>query len=140
MLDFAGVCTFGTGELEAPVSLAESIRPRCTALVADAQRAGITVAILSNEVSHEWAESVPLLRQVDHVIACTDNGILKPDRRAFERALYVTGVTAKHAFVVDDDADNVRAAASLGMQTVHFDRTDPDRSWNEVAALLEKEK
>jgi len=139
VLDFAGVCTLGPSELEAPVSLAETVRPRCTEVVDAAQAAGITVAILSNELSHDWAESVPLLGQVDHVIACTDNGILKPDRRAFERALYVAGTAAEATLLVDDHEDNVRVAASLGIQVVHFEVADPDRSWKEVAQHLELE-
>lgn len=137
VLDFAGVCTLAPSELNAPVLLAESVRPQCVEVVKAAQTAGITVAILSNEVSREWAESVPLLRQVDHVIACTDNGILKPDRRAFERALYVSGKTAEATLLVDDHEDNVRVAASIGIQTVHFDVADADRSWKQVAQLLE---
>jgi len=139
VLDFAGVCTLGPNELEATVSLAESVRPQCVEVVDAAKAAGITVAILSNEVSYEWAETVPLLRQVDHVIACTDNGILKPDRRAFERALYVAGTAAEATLVVDDDEDNVRVAASLGTHAIHFNVSDPDRSWKQIAELLEFE-
>ena len=134
ILDFAGVCTPSASELITSGSdtSAISIRPECEAVVSAAQAAGITVAILSNEISRDWADDVPLLSTVDHVVACSDNNIFKPDRRAFQRCLLLTGAEAERTLVVDDSSDNITVASSLGMQTVLFDASDPTASWQEV--------
>lgn len=138
ILDFAGVCTPSASELITSGSdtSAISIRPECEAVVSAAQAAGITVAILSNEISREWADNVPLLSTVDHVVACSDNNIFKPDRRAFQRCLLLTGAEAERTLVVDDSSDNITVASSLGMKTVRFDSTNPEESWREVTEAL----
>ncbi|MGI9607874.1 MAG: HAD-IA family hydrolase [Acidimicrobiales bacterium] len=142
VLDFEGVCTLGAAELVAASrgavarSLADSIRPECPPIVRAAQTSGVAVVVLSNEISATWATSVPFLAEVDHVIACTDNGILKPDRRAFERVTLMTGVDAESVLVVDDNADNIHVAASLGMHTITFDTTAPTDSWERVGDRL----
>ncbi len=138
ILDFAGVCTPSAAELiasGAPAS-AITIRPECESLVAQAQSAGVTVAILSNEISRDWIKDVPLLATVDHLVACSDNNIFKPDRRAFQRCLLLTGATAERTVVVDDTVDNITVAASLGMSTVLFDGSDPDAGWTAVREAM----
>jgi len=138
ILDFAGVCTPSAAELITSGSgtSAISIRPECEAVVRAAQASGITLAILSNEISRDWADNVPLLSTVDHVVACSDNNIFKPDRRAFQRCLLLTGAEAERTLVVDDSSDNITVASSLGMKTVRFDSTNPEESWREVTEAL----
>ncbi len=143
VVDFGGVCTLSARELieleqagRGRRSLAETVRPLAVTTIAAAQTAGIVVAVLSNELSRSWAATVPLLAQVDHLFPCSDNGINKPDRRAFQRCLLVSGLAAHQTLVVDDDADNVGVAATLGMQVARFDTTDPDESWCEVGRRL----
>jgi len=139
ILDFAGVCTPSAAELIATNTTGAEIkiRPECEELVSAAQVAGIVVVILSNEISHDWVDSVPVLSQVDHVVACSDNNIYKPDRRAFQRCLLLTETTAERTLVVDDSPDNITVAASLGMQTVLFDTANLEVSWNAIAEALQ---
>ena len=140
ILDFGGVCTFTAAEVIAlelePSDLASSVRPEAEAVVQAAKAAGSQVAILSNELSVEWVGRVPLLQQVDYVVCCSDNGIYKPDRRAFQRCLLLSGAEAEKTLVVDDEADNVTVAASLGMTAVPFESALED-PWKQVKELLD---
>lgn len=143
ILDFAGVCTPSvSARISAGGRAASeiSVRDGCEELVRSAQRSGVVVVILSNEISLDWIDTMPLLGIVDHVVACSDNKIFKPDRRAFQRCLLLTGVDADHTLVVDDESDNIAVADSLGMHTVLFDEADPARSWTQVADELSKPK
>lgn len=140
ILDFAGVCTPSATELiEAGDNATTEIivDEGAMNIVRFAQEADVTVAILSNEISRGWATTVPLLAEVDHIVACSDNNIYKPDRRAFQRCLLLSGAPAERTLVVDDEADNVTVAASLGMRTVLFDRSNAERSWDLVRQALQ---
>ncbi len=137
ILDFAGVCTPSASELRTidahgPIP----IRSGVSNVVTTAQEQGVTVVILSNEISTDWVLSEDLFRQVDHVVSCADNKIWKPDRRAFQRCLLLVGCDAEQTLVVDDQVDNVTVAESLGMRTVHFDNTRVAASWSHVLGAL----
>lgn len=140
VLDFDGVCTVGASELAAagePVeTLAAIVRPEAEELVREAQELGVTTVVLSNEVDPEWGATVPVLAAVDRVVSCADNRIFKPDRRAFERCLVLTGCSALHTVLVDDELDCVRVAASLGIDAIHFDTADPAGTWAVVRSRL----
>ena len=100
-----------------------------------ANRRGITVAVLSNELDDDTIETHPLLGAVDHVVAC-NTGIQKPDRRAFQRVLLLTGIEAERTLVVDDAEDNVRGAEAAGTAALHFDVDDCAASWAAIRAEL----
>ncbi len=136
ILDFEGVCTPSHAELldQGVATLAIPVRPECEELVSDLANAGIATAVLSNEISAEWVDRVPLLAQVDHVINCADNKIYKPDRRAFQRCCLVAGVAAEATLVIDDGVDNVLVARTLGMAAELFDPSEPQRSWARARA------
>ncbi len=136
VVDFGGVCTPTHEEFLAGSRPPASIRPGAVAVVSAARDLGMIVAVLSNELDPAWAADMPLLRMMDHVVSCTDNGILKPDRRAYERVLLLTGASAQRTLFVDDDPDNVVAAAAVGLQTIRFDPNAPDASWDAVADRL----
>ncbi len=134
ILDFDGVCTKSSGELiasqihgrdsgDASTSrqLSEVIRPEAVHAMATAQAIGLTTVILSNELERAWLVGLELTDVTDHTIIGSDNGIFKPDRRAFQRCLLVTGCRANQTLLVDDNLDNIAVADSLGMRTVHFD-------------------
>jgi putative hydrolase of the HAD superfamily len=131
ILDFSGVCTRSATEIvadpEAPIA-----RPEALDLVRSVRAAGVTTVILSNELDPDWVDEHPVLAAVDHVVSCAGNRIFKPDRRAFQRCLLLSGKTAEATLVVDDEADNVTAAQALGMDTVLFDPQDPTSSWADV--------
>ncbi len=137
VLDFMGVCTPAMPELlTADPSLPIPVREDIWSLVEDVKDQGMTVAILSNEISTDWELSHDLFSTVDHVIACSDNHIFKPDRRAFQRCLLLAGRAAAETVVVDDEMDNITVAASLGMQALLFDTNDPASSVATIRGMM----
>jgi putative hydrolase of the HAD superfamily len=137
ILDYGGVCTLSHAEfLDHIGSDTSGDRPGSLAAIARAHAAGITVVVLSNEIDQSWITNSAVLSQVDHVLACADNGIFKPDRRAFQRAALVTGCAADRTLVVDDEIDNVRGAQAAGMTALLFDTANPEDSWESVDVAL----
>ena len=134
LLDYGGVCTPSHDEYLA--GTANEVRPECLAVVSAARDAGVVVAILSNELASEWIERNPVLREADHVISCSDNRIYKPDRRAYQRVLLVTGASADRTLYVDDEPDNIAGASGVGMETMHFDPVDAAGGWSRIASRL----
>jgi FMN phosphatase YigB (HAD superfamily) len=137
VLDYVGVCTLSHHEVLAATHASAGRlveRSEGLAIVRSAHAAAMKVVVLSNEIDRAWIADSPLLSAVDAVLACTDNGILKPDRRAYERALLTTGCMASRTLFVDDDLDNVRGARGAGLDAIVFDTNDPDSSWTAVAS------
>lgn len=56
----------------------------------------------------------------DHVVNSSSVGHVKPHPGIFNTALDVLGIEADEAFFIDDRADNVNAAAELGMVGHHY--------------------
>ena len=108
-----------------------------------AAAAGWEVSVLSNDLyvfhGREWAAGIPLLRQVDRVIDCSDGPALKPDPRAYEWALDQLGVSAGDVLFVDDQPANVEAARSCGIETVWFDVAHAEECWDGIAARVAQE-
>lgn len=137
VLDYGGVCTLSHEELlVGSESIAMGERRDCLVVITLAHDAGLQVAVLSNEIDRAWIDDSPVLTQVDHVLACADNGIFKPDRRAFQRASVVAGASPDRTLVVDDEIDNVRGAQAAGMTAILFDPSNPHSSWEAVEAAL----
>jgi putative hydrolase of the HAD superfamily len=65
------------------------------------------------------------------VVSSAREGVAKPDRRIYEIAVALAGVPAERCLFVDDRAENVAAAAALGMRTVLY------RSPADLRAVLE---
>ena len=61
----------------------------------------------------------------------------KPDRRIYLLTCERIGVAPEASVFVDDNADNIGAAAALGMETVHFGE-DPFVAVAELDAILER--
>ena len=118
----------------------ELIRPEWVELIADAQEAGVIVAILTNDLSHfhpqAWIDRMQVLRRVDHLIDLSATDYLKPDPRAFEEALSVLNLGAEAVLFVDDQPFNLTGAHDAGIDTVQFDVTDPATSVGEVRRRL----
>ncbi len=113
------------------------IRPGATAVVAATLSAGIGVSVLTNDMrdfhGRDWEHGIPLLQTVDHIVDCSDTGILKPDPRAFERACSTVGCAPENVLFVDDQPRNVEGAEAFGMQAMWFDIAHAGASWGEVA-------
>ena len=65
----------------------------------------------------------------DQTYASNKIGEAKPDSHFFEVILEAEGYKAEDAFFTDDKIENCRAAASLGISTVHFE--SPEGLWEE---------
>ncbi len=70
----------------------------------------------------------------DDMVISAEVGIAKPDPRIYNLALERLGVPAGEAVFVDDFVENIEAARTLGLQTVHF-RT-PEQARDELDILL----
>lgn len=120
--------------------IADMIRPEATDVVNRALAEGYGVSILTNDMrafhGNEWEARVDFLQLVDHIVDCSDTDILKPDPRAFQRAVDIIGVPAERMLFVDDQPLNVEGAESFGLDAVWFDISDTARSWSDVANHL----
>jgi putative hydrolase of the HAD superfamily len=118
----------------------EVIRPEATAVVQRALAAGFGVSVLTNDLSAfhgpDWAAGVPFLSLVDHLVDCSDTGFLKPDPRAYQRAVDAVGVPAEEMLFVDDQPLNAAGAEAFGMQVQFFDIADATGSWAKVAQRI----
>lgn len=93
--------------------------------------AGISVAIVSNAdgtveeslASLDICQVGPgLSTPVSAIVDSTVVGISKPDPRIFAHALSLLGVPAcKTTFVGDSEWNDIRGAAQIGIQSVHYD-------------------
>lgn len=118
----------------------DMIRPGATAIVNAAREAGYGVSVLTNDLTAfhgpEWADGIEFLKLIDHLVDCSYTGILKPDPRAYARAVAQVGAGPERVLFVDDQPLNIDGARSAGLATVWFDIADPGASWREVAELL----
>lgn len=139
IVDFVGVCTAPLGDLARVADAASAAVPvhsQAESVVRSARAAGIAVVVLSNDLPEETIKATPLLASIDDTVSLAGSAITKPDRRAFERVMLAQRVPADRTLVVDDLLDNVRGARSAGTAVLHFDPSDPRRSWGTVRAEL----
>lgn len=98
------------------------------------QRSEVTVGIISNtnEAHVLWLdEHVPELVEFDLVVMSNEVALLKPEPAIFEIALDLLSVLPEQTVFVDDIAENVEAAKSLGLHgIVHED-------WSHTRPALE---
>jgi putative hydrolase of the HAD superfamily len=97
------------------------------ALAARFRAAGGRTAFLSNsgpEVMARVRADRPLEARFDVVVISCEVGLAKPDPRIFRLCLERLGLPAGAALFVDDRADNVEAAAGLGLETLQFEGAD----------------
>lgn len=118
----------------------EIIRPEATAVVTAALAAGFGVSVLTNDMrafhGRDWEHNIELLRLVDHVVDCSDTNILKPDPRAFQRAVDIIAATPSRVLFVDDQPLNIDGAERFGLRGQWFDIANAARSWSDVATRL----
>ncbi len=116
------------------------VRPLARDLVRDARAAGHQVAILTNDLrafhTEEWIARIEIVGDVDVVVDGSVEGHLKPAPQLYEVLRERLGVAYTDLVFLDDQAANIRGAAALGIPSVMFDVTDPERSYAEVRALL----
>ncbi len=116
------------------------VRPEATATVEAAFAAGFGVSVLTNDMrafhGPTWEKGIPLLQRVDHIVDCSDTHILKPDPRAFQRAVDMVGVAADRMLFIDDQPINVQGALDAGLDAMWFDIANAATAWAEVGERL----
>jgi putative hydrolase of the HAD superfamily len=119
---------------------AEMIRPAAVEVAIRARAAGLGVSVLTNDMrafhGREWEASVGFFDLVDHIVDCSDTGLLKPDPRAYQRALDIIDVEPGRVLFVDDQPANIDGARRFGFDAIWFDIGDADGSWSSVAERL----
>ncbi|HEX5529359.1 MAG TPA: HAD-IA family hydrolase [Methylomirabilota bacterium] len=97
------------------------------ALAARFRAAGGRTAFLSSsgpEVMARVRADHSLETRFDAVVISCEVGLAKPDPRIFRLCLERLGLSAGAALFVDDRADNVQAAAGVGLRTLRFEGPD----------------
>lgn len=118
----------------------EMIREGAWQLMSQARAAGRHVGVLTNDLRHfhspEWVDQMHILDYVEVIVDGSVEGVLKPDRRLYELMADRLGVAFEDMVFIDDQWPNVLGARELGIPTVHFDVTDPDRSYDQARELM----
>lgn len=116
------------------------IRPEFLAAIASAKQAGRRLAILSNELDLFYGEGFrakcAFLQEFELIVDATYTQILKPDPRAYALVTQGLQLPAEQCVFVDDQERNIKGAQAIGMQTVHFEVTQPAASYAQALALL----
>jgi putative hydrolase of the HAD superfamily len=121
-----------TSQLKRPIQLDsfgeryfENLHPNhaMIGLMRQLRERGYRMAICTNNVREWeplWRSKLPVGEIFDVVVDSAFVGTRKPERRIYEITLERLEVAAPNALLVDDIEINCRAAAELGMTTVHF--------------------
>lgn len=116
------------------------LRPEARDAILAAKKAGLRLAILSNELDLfygvEFRRRFPLIDLFDVIVDATYTGILKPDPRAYELVLAELGLPREACVFVDDQAKNIEGAEAVGLPHVHFDVTRPADGYARALSLL----
>lgn len=116
------------------------IRPEARTAIDRAAKAGIRLAILSNELDlfygADFRKRLPLLGKFEVIVDATYTKILKPDRRAYEQVLAELGLPRENCVFVDDQKKNIDGAVAVGLPYVHFDVTRPAESYAQALTML----
>jgi epoxide hydrolase-like predicted phosphatase len=97
------------------------------------------LAVLSNSPPGlaQWLANWKVLHPFDVVFCSGDEGIAKPDIKAFELTLERLGVKPNEAVFIDDTREHVEAARKLGLQGILF--TTAEELEDELDLLLSKD-
>lgn len=116
------------------------LRPEARDAILKARRAGLKLAILSNELDLFYGESFrrrfPLIDLFDVIVDATYTKILKPDPRAYVQVLAELALSRADCVFVDDQKKNIEGAAAVGLPHVHFDVTRPAESYAQALNML----
>ena len=116
------------------------VRPQAVQAMDTAKTGGAKLAILSNELDlfygPEFRSHLPLLQKFDVIADATYTNMLKPDARAYLACAKELDVDPHNCVFVDDQTRNVQGAQAVGMNAVHFDVRQPDRSFQQALSLL----
>ena len=93
------------------------------AVLADLKARGVRCFLLSNISRYFAAHSLenPIIRQMDDCVYSAECGLQKPDPAIFVHACTRFGIDPADTWFVDDRAENVVAAESVGIRGYVFD-------------------
>ena len=90
-------------------------------------------AMLSNDAS-QWSgylrKKYDLERFFSDIIISADVGCRKPSEKIFEILLDRNHMSAADCCFIDDNMNNIRAAQSIGMNAILFDRTAEEKNYS----------
>jgi len=99
-----------------------TLEPAVGDLIAELHDGGTRIAILSN-AGFDYGDPFrfsPLGTIMDRVFVSAELGLLKPDPEIYRRVMAELGVVPSGTAFVDNKAENVEAAAGLGIAAHHF--------------------
>ena len=99
---------------------------------------GFRVIVLSN-MSKEYIEflrRMPVYRHLTEDIISCECGFVKPEREIYELLLSRYGLRPEDTIFIDDRAENVEAAAELGIAPFLFDRCNAEASCDGIRKIL----
>jgi len=101
-------------------------RPEATRLLPElAQRHALYVCSNTDPLHAGYIlDSYPWSRHFQDAWLSFEAGVAKPDPAYFEGALAAFGLTPAGAVLLDDRAENIAAAAALGLHTIHVTSRD----------------
>jgi putative hydrolase of the HAD superfamily len=105
-------------------------------LIEDLAAAGQPLALLSNAPDQlaDAIRALPIAALFGQLIFSCQLKLAKPDPRCYNHALAMLGARAGDVIFIDDRAENVVAAAELGLRSVHF--TSPEAMREAVTERL----
>jgi putative hydrolase of the HAD superfamily len=110
--------------------------PAVVELIEELSASGHRLALLSNapaEIAEAVAE-LPVTRHFEHLVFSCQLKIAKPDPACFEAALDLLEAAPDEVIFLDDRADNLVAAAALGIGTIQF--SSPSQARTDLTELL----
>jgi len=105
-------------------------------ILGELHRCSVPLYAISNFSAETWPialERFQFLRRLRGIVISGAEGVIKPDPRIFELALTRFAIDPQRAVFIDDVAENVVAAAGLGLYGIHF--TTPAALSRDLAAL-----
>jgi putative hydrolase of the HAD superfamily len=88
---------------------------------------GFSLTLLSNmplELSRHVTNCIPILSKFEYLIYSCDYGSIKPELAIYRNCLELLTVAPQDILYLDDRAENVEAAARLGINSVLFDTVE----------------
>ena len=75
-----------------------------------------------NKILHQASGVSNLDDLFEKIFLSYEMGIMKPHPDIYQRVLEEAGIRAEETLFLDDNADNIRAASALGIQTIHVQK------------------
>ncbi|OYX36519.1 MAG: HAD family hydrolase [Caulobacterales bacterium 32-69-10] len=102
----------------------DGVIPQTLAVMGDLHARGVAMYGLTNMPAEKWPmvqALSPAFGLFSDVVVSADEGVVKPDPRAFEIACARSGMSPAELFFVDDSPANIEAAHRMGFYVHLFD-------------------